>query len=91
MVGIFAQIRYNTKVFFTGAVTYWCFFVDISVEQLGLGRHRLSETKYLWDYASLANPPDIPGDVPWSVSIHRGLVPAKNIFNRDFAVNGAMV
>jgi len=75
----------------TGYQSTWRpIFDDISVEQLGLGRHRPPKTKYRWDYASLANPPDIPGEAPWSASIYRGLVPAKNIFNRDFAVNGAM-
>jgi len=64
------------------------------MEQLGLGRHPPdpeSITKYRWDYASLANPPVISGETPWAASIYRGLVPAKNILNRDFAVNGAMV
>jgi dimethylaniline monooxygenase (N-oxide forming) len=62
------------------------------MEQLGLGRHRPDlQAKYRWDYVSLANPPDIQGEPPWSASIYRGLVPAKNILNHDFAVNGAMV
>jgi dimethylaniline monooxygenase (N-oxide forming) len=67
------------------------------MEQLGLGRPHPDlksphlKTKYRWDYASLANPPDVPGKMSWSASIYRGLVPAKNILNRDFAVNGAMV
>jgi hypothetical protein len=62
------------------------------MEQLGLGRHRPDlQTKYRWDYASLANPPDIAGEPPRLASIYRGLVPAKNILNHDFAVNGAMV
>lgn len=81
-------IGYNTKMYLA---TYWCFCVDISMEQLGLSRHRPPKTKYRWDYASFVSPPDIPGEAPWSASIHRGLVPVKNIFNRDFAVNGAMV
>jgi hypothetical protein len=65
---------------------------DASMEELGLSRHPPgSRTDYRWDYASLANPPIIPGDAPWATSIYRGLVPAKNILNRDFAVNGAVV
>jgi hypothetical protein len=49
--------------------------------------------KYRWDYdyASLAKAPVIPGKTPWAASIYRGLVPAKNILNRDFAVSGATV
>ena len=89
MVSVFVQMCY--RCIFTDTATYRCLRVDISVEQLGLGRHRPSKTNYRWDYASFANPPDIPGEAPWSASIYRGLVPAKNIFNRDFAVNGAMV
>jgi dimethylaniline monooxygenase (N-oxide forming) len=62
-----------------------------SIEQLGLGRHPPERGMALrWDYASLANPPVVPA-TPWAASIYRGLVPAKNILNRDFAVNGAMV
>ena len=62
------------------------------MEQLGLGRYRPDpKTKHRWDYASLANPPDMLEETPWSASIYRGIVPAKNILNRDFAVNGAMV
>jgi hypothetical protein len=76
------QIGYN--------ILYLC--VDISMEQLGLGRNRPDpKTKYQWDYASLAHPIDIPEETPWSASIYRGLVPAKNILNHDLAVNGAMV
>jgi hypothetical protein len=65
---------------------------DESMEQLGLGRH-LPESgmTHHWDYVTLANPPVVPGGAPLAASIYRGLVPAKNILNRDFAVNGAMV
>ncbi|KAF8469817.1 FAD/NAD-P-binding domain-containing protein [Russula ochroleuca] len=81
----------------TGYQSTWRpIFDEISMEQLGLGRPHPDlksphlKTKYRWDYASLANPPDVPGKMSWSASIYRGLVPAKNILNRDFAVNGAM-
>jgi dimethylaniline monooxygenase (N-oxide forming) len=84
-------IGYDTKMCLHWDCYLLMFCVDISVEQLGLGRHRPFKTKYRWDYASLANSPDMPEEAPWSASIYRGLVPAKNIFNRDFAVNGAMV
>jgi hypothetical protein len=69
-----------------------CSCIEVTMEQLGLGRHPPGpRMKYRWDYASLANPPVIPGKTPWAASIYRGLVPAKNILNRDFAVNGATV
>ncbi len=58
-------------------------------------------TNYTWNYThstvhkcnytSLVNAPPIPKDTPWVASIYRGLVPAKCILNRDFAINGATV
>jgi hypothetical protein len=90
MVSVVMQSGYNTRCVFTG--TTYNPYVDISMEQLGLGRHRPDpKTTHRWDYASLTNPPVIPGETPWSTSIYRGLVPAKNVLNHDFAVNGAMV
>ena len=45
-----------------------------------------------WNYASLAcPPPSHPDNEQWASSIYRGLVPAKNIGRRDFAINGAVV
>ncbi|KAI0253456.1 FAD/NAD-P-binding domain-containing protein [Lactifluus subvellereus] len=76
----------------TGYESTWhSIFDNESMEQLGLGRH-LPESGMTqdWDYVSLANPPVVPGETPLAASIYRGLVPAKNILNRDFAVNGAI-
>ncbi|RDB24143.1 Dimethylaniline monooxygenase [N-oxide-forming] 2 [Hypsizygus marmoreus] len=48
-----------------------------------------------WEnYTSLANPPSLSGEDAnsedrWSTSFYRGVVPAKNIERRDFAINGA--
>lgn len=69
-------------------------WAEETMEQLGLGRHPPdpeSMMKYRWDYTSLANPPVMSGGTSWAASIYRGLVPAKSILNRDFAVIGAMV
>ncbi|KAG6918033.1 hypothetical protein DXG01_016885 [Tephrocybe rancida] len=68
-------------------------FDDQTVEELGLKRHALAKTfpHSTWDYASLANPPaSHPDSEQRASSIYRGLVPAKNIERRDFAINGAV-
>ncbi len=36
-------------------------------------------------------PPAHPDSEQWASSIYRGIVPAKNIERRDFAINGAIV
>ncbi|KAI0246346.1 hypothetical protein BJV78DRAFT_1157962 [Lactifluus subvellereus] len=80
----------------TGYKSTWRSIFDnesMDSEQLGLGRHRPgSGMSHHWDYVSLANLPVVPlaGETPLVASIYRGLVPAKNILNRDFAVNGGM-
>jgi hypothetical protein len=67
------------------------------MKEVGLDRHSpspssLAETQNEWNYTSLKNsPPSHPHSEQWSSSIYRGVVPAKNIFERDFAVNGAIV
>ena len=65
---------------------------------IGLGRHApltsLKGSEDAWNYKSLANPPSIHPDNAagkWVTSVYRGLVPAKNIMKRDFAIVGAMV
>lgn len=66
---------------------------ETTMDELGLSRHppgRLSFSE--WDYQSLKNPPRAhPDNEQWASSIYRGIVPAKNILRRDFAVNGASV
>ena len=48
---------------------------------------------YQWNYyTSLKNPPPTQlENQEWPSSLYRGLVPAKNILHKDFAVNGASV
>ena len=67
------------------------------MEDIGLARHPpstagIQAAKHLWDYTSLKNPPraHAQGD-QWCSSIYRGIVPAKSILRRDFAINGAIV
>ncbi|KAG6822271.1 hypothetical protein H0H93_006000, partial [Arthromyces matolae] len=60
--------------------------------ELGIARQTpTANGSYNWNYQSMSNPPATPAaNDAWSSSIYRGLVPAKNIHNRDFAINGAI-
>lgn len=64
-----------------------------TMEELGIGRHPPLKEIYEWThYKTLSSPPaDHPQGDRWASSIYRGLVPAKNITKRDFAINGAVV
>lgn len=73
-----------------------------TLTELGLARHPLpsaTRAKYEkeWDnYLTLADPPAPPTgpgttSTEWMSSIYRGVVPARNILKRDFAINGAAV
>lgn len=64
-----------------------------TTEELGIGRHPPSTDVDEWrHYKTLASPPAThPQRDQWASSIYRGLVPARNITKRDFAINGAVV
>lgn len=51
------------------------------------------EVEHRWDnYLTLKNPPFMNNEQAVAASsIYRGLIPARNLFKRDFAVNGASV
>ncbi|TFK38927.1 FAD/NAD-P-binding domain-containing protein [Crucibulum laeve] len=78
----------------TGYTSSWCKIFDEQTEkEVGLDKvppqAAVSDT---WDhYLTLRNrPTPHSGEDAWSTAIYRGIVPAKNIHKRDFAVNGAM-
>ena len=52
-----------------------------------------AEDERRWDdYTTLRNPPEVRAEgTVGASSIYKGIVPARNIFRRDFAVNGASV
>jgi dimethylaniline monooxygenase (N-oxide forming) len=79
----------------TGYKSTWRpIFDDETIEYLGLGQRPSNyepKTKVHWDYTSFADPPTNLENTPWAAPVYRGLVPAKNILNRDFAINGASV
>ncbi|KAF5368837.1 hypothetical protein D9758_002891 [Tetrapyrgos nigripes] len=91
------KLRADTVVLATGYTSSWhpIFDEETSVD-LGLNRHppdpSLLQTENEWnDYVSLRNPPKAhPSGEQWASSIYRGIVPAKNLLNRDFAINGAV-
>lgn len=62
-------------------------------DEIGINKHAPSTTvKDIWDYPSLNGAPAAhPENEKWVSSIYRGLVPAKNILRRDFAIAGALV
>lgn len=79
----------------TGFKSSWNNIFDQATrDDLGLGNHapmdRAEFQNYEWNYTTLQNPPPAhPATEQWGSTLYRGLVPAKNILQRDFAVNGA--
>ncbi|KAF7346580.1 FAD /NAD-P-binding domain-containingprotein [Mycena sanguinolenta] len=78
----------------TGYMSSWTnIFEEGTAERLGINRHPPSApSSFNWEnYLSLANPPPSrPESDQWASSMYNGIVPAKNITRRDFAVNGAV-
>ena len=63
-------------------------------EEIGIAKHApKTRVKTEWNhYKSLKDsPPESPEHGKWVTSIYRGIVPAKNIEKRDFAIAGAVV
>ena len=74
------------------------YIIEKTAADIGLGKHTpltsLKGVDDAWNYKTLANPPSVHPDNAtgkWVTSVYRGLVPAKNIMKRDFAIVGAMV
>ncbi|KAF8551014.1 FAD/NAD(P)-binding domain-containing protein [Imleria badia] len=86
-------LRANAVILATGFSSSWTgIFSEKTIHQLGVGRHPPSQTVDYWKhYETLDSPPAAhPQRAQWASSIYRGLVPAKNITKRDFAINGAV-
>ncbi|KAJ7158254.1 FAD/NAD-P-binding domain-containing protein [Mycena crocata] len=81
----------------TGYSSSWKgIFDENTADSVGINRHAPG-THFAFkslgdfDYRSLATPPPSrPESEQWSSSIYNGIVPAKNISYRDFAINGAV-
>ncbi|KAF5388998.1 hypothetical protein D9757_005121 [Collybiopsis confluens] len=99
-------IRPSAIILATGYESSWPDLFDAeTMNQIGLGRYSTSPLEYPhttyeeeWEgYTSLQNPPAAPASAPtgrWTEisgsGIYRGIVPAKSLFKRDFAINGAV-
>jgi hypothetical protein len=66
---------------------------DKMADEIGISKHSPSSKAInTWDYSSLYGGPEAhPQSEQWVTSIYRGIVPAKNILRRDFAVAGTLV
>ncbi|KAJ3572899.1 hypothetical protein NP233_g2776 [Leucocoprinus birnbaumii] len=92
------RIPADVVILATGYRSSWeTLFDDKTAEELGI-RRRVLPSSLLRDewksYHTLRNSPadHRRGEAPISASsIYRGIVPAKNIHNRDFAINGAIL
>ncbi|KAJ7928774.1 FAD/NAD-P-binding domain-containing protein [Mycena leptocephala] len=87
-------IKADLVILATGYASTWDdIFEEETAAELGLYRHRSAHQVDEWtDYTTLANPPFAhPENENWSSSIYKGIVPAKNILRKDFAINGAVM
>ncbi|KAI6115956.1 hypothetical protein F5141DRAFT_1099920 [Pisolithus sp. B1] len=76
------EIKVNAVLLATGFGSSWTnIFAQETAKELGIGRHPpLADVEeHVWDYTE-----------EWVSSIYRGIVPARNINHRDFAINGAL-
>ncbi|KAI6098806.1 FAD/NAD(P)-binding domain-containing protein [Pisolithus croceorrhizus] len=87
------EIKANTVILATGFKSSWTdIFARGTAKELGIGRHPplADAEEHVWDYTSFSNPPTSHRrSEEWVSSIYRGIVPARNINRRDFAINGA--
>ncbi|KAF8802217.1 FAD/NAD(P)-binding domain-containing protein [Phlegmacium glaucopus] len=77
----------------TGYQSSWSkIFKKEVAEEIGIDRHApQTKVQVKWDYKTLENAPALrPENEKWVTSVYRGIVPAKNIEKRDFAIAGAM-
>ncbi|KAH9922177.1 uncharacterized protein B0H18DRAFT_1121005 [Fomitopsis serialis] len=88
------MVRADAVVLGTGYTSSWNkLFDDTALQELGLGCHapQPGSQYYRWDYTTLVDSPaPHHANKLATSSIYRGLVPAKNIFRRNFAINGAI-
>ncbi|KAF5366762.1 hypothetical protein D9758_006503 [Tetrapyrgos nigripes] len=90
-------IRADAIILATGYTSSWAKIFDKqTMNQIGLGKYPpqyVSDVTYAneWKYSSLKDPPaKHPLSDQWTSCIYRGIVPAKSIFKRDLAINGAV-
>jgi hypothetical protein len=88
------DIKSKAIVLATGYQSSWTdIFIPQMAQELGIGRHKPHTQAAMthWEYKSMTDPPPLaPDNCEWVTSVYRGLVPAKNILHRDFAIAGAL-
>ncbi|KIM34709.1 hypothetical protein M413DRAFT_20887 [Hebeloma cylindrosporum] len=85
--------RPKVVVLATGYQSSWTpIFTQKFAEDIGINRHEpTTKLSTAWNYTTLKDPPALkPENKLWVTSIYRGLIPAKNIERRDFAIAGAL-
>ena len=91
-------IRHGPKSSPVSLITKLVMFPDSArsektAEEIGINKHAsIRGTNHSWHYPSLDEAPEVDRDSAKLVtSIYRGIVPAKNILRRDFAITGSLV
>ncbi|KAJ3512117.1 hypothetical protein NLJ89_g3713 [Agrocybe chaxingu] len=89
------SIKAKAVVLCTGYKSSWeSIFTPEVAKEIGIDKHLpTTDLKTTWDYKSLQGGPPLRAehqDEALVTSIHRGIVPAKNLHKRDFAVAGAL-
>ncbi|KAJ7211312.1 FAD/NAD-P-binding domain-containing protein [Mycena pura] len=91
------SVKADLVILATGYSSSWGdIFDEKTAKDIGLHRHALvrdlSGPDEWANYKTLLNAPPLhPENMKWSSSIYKGVVPAKNILQRDFAINGAVL
>ncbi|EIW76945.1 FAD/NAD(P)-binding domain-containing protein [Coniophora puteana RWD-64-598 SS2] len=91
------SVKANVVILSTGFKSSWpAMFDEETRNSLGIARQTvaIAETDEWASFRSIASPPVIPqtktSDALSGSAIYRGIVPARNIERRDFAINGGV-
>ncbi|KAJ8076414.1 hypothetical protein PM082_000837 [Marasmius tenuissimus] len=91
-----SELKATAVILATGYTSSWKDVFDAqTAEDLGIERHQPNPSgmndRFERHYTSFYDPPPAHSQADqWSSSIYRGIVPAKNLLRRDFAINGAV-
>ncbi|KAF5315243.1 hypothetical protein D9619_007506 [Psilocybe cf. subviscida] len=91
------EIKAKVVILATGYQSSWApIFTTQTAEQLGIAKYPapMTDVHTRWDdlksLQSVDRPASAPENAKWMTAIYRGIVPAKNIAHRDFAVAGGV-
>ncbi|XP_006457665.1 hypothetical protein AGABI2DRAFT_213163 [Agaricus bisporus var. bisporus H97] len=86
-------LKADAVILATGYKSSWPKIISGKMaDEIGISKHSpSSKMTNTWDYSSLYGGPKVhPQSDQWVTSIYRGIIPAKNILRRDFAIAGAL-